>query len=282
MKYLLLACCLICLFLHTKAQKHINIMTFNIRLDVVSDSLNSWQYRKEKAASQVLFHETDILAVQEALYNQMLDLQQSLKEYNHTGRGREDGKTKGEYSAIFYKTKRFELLKEATFWLSKTPDIPGSKSWDAAITRIVSWAKFRDRITKKIFFVFNTHFDHIGKIARSESAKMLLKAVDSLAGRTIAIVTGDFNSSPSDEPIQVITDKRNPLHLTDTKEVSLSAHYGPTGTFNGFGPKERNDDPIDYIYFNRGLKVLQHGTLSQSWQGRFSSDHFPVWVKVLL
>lgn len=282
MKNLLLACCLICLFLHTKAQEPINIMTFNIRLDVVSDSLNSWQYRKEKVASQVLFHETDILAVQEALHNQILDLQQSLKEYKYTGVGRENGKTRGEYSAIFYKTKRFELLKEATFWLSETPEISGSKSWDAAITRIVSWAKFRDRMTKKTFFVFNTHFDHIGKIARNESAKLLLKAVDSLAGRSIAILTGDLNAHPKDEPIKIITDKNNPIHLTDTKEVSLTPHYGPTGTFNGFGTKERNDDPIDYIYFNRGVKVLQHGTLSQSWQGRFSSDHFPVWVKVLL
>ena len=280
MKNLMLVCSLIGMFFNTMAQEPIKIMTFNIRLDVVSDSLNAWQYRKEKVASQVLFHETDILAVQEALHNQVLDLQQSLKGYNYTGVGREDGKTKGEYSAIFYKTKRFELLKEATFWLSETPDIPGSKSWDAAITRIVSWTKFRDRKTKKIFFVFNTHFDHIGKIARKESAKMLLKAVDSLAGRSIAIVTGDFNSPPSDEPIQVITDKINPLHLTDTREVSLKSHYGPTGTFNGFGKKEKNDEPIDYIFFNRGVKVLQHATLSQSWQGRFSSDHFPVWVKV--
>ncbi len=281
MKNLLLVFSLIFMFFNAKAQEPIKILTFNIRLDVVSDSMNSWQYRKGKVASQVLFHETDILAVQEALHNQMLDLQQSLKEYKYTGVGREDGKIKGEYSAIFYKAKRFELLKEATFWLSETPRIPGSKSWDAAITRIVSWAKFRDRMTKKIFFVFNTHFDHIGKVARKESAKMLLKAIDSLAGRSIAIVTGDLNSHPTDEPIQLITDKSNPLHLTDTKIVSLSAHYGPTGTFNAFGTKEINDEPIDYIFFNRGVKVLQHATLSQSWQGRFSSDHFPVWARVL-
>ena len=270
------------MFQAAAAQKPLNIMTFNIRLDLASDSLNAWPYRKDILASQVLFHEADIVGVQEALHRQMMDLQQSLKDYSYTGVGREDGNTKGEYSAIFYNTKRLQLLKSATFWLSETPTIPGSKSWDAAITRIVSWAKFRDKATGKIFFHFNTHFDHIGKIARRESAKMILKAVDSIAGKTIAIVTGDFNAIPSDEPIQVITDKNDPLHLTDSKEVSLTAHYGPTGTFNGFGPKEIHNNPIDYIFFNHGVKVLKHATFSQSWQGRFSSDHFPVWARVEL
>ena len=264
------------------AQNELNIMTFNIRLDIASDSMNAWQYRKDKAASQILFHQADIIGVQEALNNQMQDLQQALNGYSYTGGGRDDGKEKGEYSAIFYNNKRLELLASATFWLSQTPKIPGSKSWDAAITRIVTWAKFKDKLTGKIFFHFNTHFDHMGKIARKESAKMILKAVDSLAGKTTAIITGDFNSFPSDEPIQVITDKNNPLKLIDTKHVSSTPHYGPTGTFTAFGPKETSDEPIDYIFYNHGVKVLKHATLSESWQGRFSSDHFPVFATVKL
>lgn len=264
------------------AQTTLNVMTFNIRLDIASDSLNSWQYRKDKAVSQVLFHDVDILGVQEALYNQMMDLQRSLKGYQYTGGGRDDGKTKGEYSAIFYNAGRLELLQSSTFWLSETPTVPGSKSWDAAITRIVTWAKFKDRQTGKIFCHFNTHFDHMGKIARRESAGMILKAVDSIAGKLTAIITGDFNAHPSDEPVQVIVNPDNPLHLTDTKERSLTGHYGPTGTFNAFGPKEVNDEPIDYIFFNHDVKVLKHATLSQSWQGRFSSDHFPVWARLEL
>lgn len=276
-------CYLSILFFQTSfAQKELNIMTFNIRLDLASDSLNSWQYRKDKAASQILFHEADIIGVQEALNNQMQDLQHALTGYSYTGGGREDGKLKGEYSAIFYNTKRLELLKASTFWLSETPTVPGSKSWDAAITRIVSWAKFKDKLTGKIFFHFNTHFDHMGKIARKESAYMILKAVDSLAGKTIAIVTGDFNSFPSDEPIQVITDKRNRLKLIDTKDVSITPHYGPTGSFNAFTPKETSNETIDYIFFNHGITVLKHATLSESWQGKFSSDHFPVWARLYL
>lgn len=265
-----------------QAQNELNIMTFNIRLNLESDSLNAWPYRKDKVSAQILFHEADIIGVQEALHLQMTDLAKALSDYAFTGGGREDGKTKGEYSAIFYNKKRLELLKSETFWLSETPQVPGSKSWDAAITRIVTWAKFRDKKTGKIFYHFNTHFDHMGKIARKESAKMILKAVDSLAGKTTAIVTGDFNAMPADEPIQVILNNSDPLKLTDTKSNSITPHYGPTGTFNAFGPKETSNEPIDYIFYNRNVKVLKHATLSQSWEGRFSSDHFPVWASILL
>jgi endonuclease/exonuclease/phosphatase family metal-dependent hydrolase len=160
--------------------------------------------------------------------------------------------------------------------------VPGSKSWDAAITRIVTWAKFKDRKTKKIFYHFNTHFDHIGKVARRESAKILLQMVNTIAGKTTSIISGDFNAAPTDEPIQVVIDKNNPLYLTDTKNISHTPHYGPTGTFNGFQSKEINDNPIDYIFLRNGGEVLQHATLSQSWGGHFSSDHFPVIARIKL
>ena len=188
----------------------LNVMTFNIRYNTMSDSVNAWPYRKDKVASQVLFHEAHILGVQEALHDQMLDLQERLSQYKYAGVGRDDGKEKGEYSAIFYDTARLQALQTKTFWLSETPEVPGSKSWDAAITRIVTWIKFRDKKTKKIFFAFNTHFDHIGKIARRESAKLLLQKIKEIAGNTPAVITGDFNAEPADEPVQVIKDLSNP------------------------------------------------------------------------
>lgn len=262
------------------AQTELNLMTFNIRLNVASDSLNAWPYRKDLAASQVLFHETHILGVQEALHGQMTDLQERLPGFRYIGVGRDDGKEKGEYSAIFYDTIRLQVLKSGTFWLSQTPEVPGSKSWDAAITRIVSWAKFKDRKTKKTFFVFNTHFDHIGKQARAESAKLILEKVKALSENLPVIVMGDFNSKPNDLPIQTLTGSGNPDRLYDTKLISETPHYGPAGTFTGFGAKETDDQPIDFIFIKKGIKVLKHATLSQTWKGRFSSDHFPVWVKV--
>jgi endonuclease/exonuclease/phosphatase family metal-dependent hydrolase len=260
----------------------LNVMTFNIRYNTAADSANAWPFRKDKAASQILFHEVHLLGVQEALYEQIQDLQQRLVQFKYVGVGRDDGKQKGEFSAIFYDTTRLQLIASETFWLSEQPTVPGSKSWDAAITRIVTWARFRDRKTKKVFFAFNTHFDHIGKTARRESAKILLQKVREIAGSSPAIVTGDFNAQPTDEPIQVLTDTGNPQKLIDSKRVSLAPHYGPAGTFNGFKQKEINNEPIDYIFIKNGVKVLKHATLSQTWQGLFSSDHFPVFAAVML
>lgn len=262
------------------SEAQLNVMTFNIRLNVASDSLNAWPYRKDKVASQILFHEVQLLGVQEALHEQMMDLKERLPRHKYAGVGRDDGKTKGEYSAIFYDTARLQLLQSATFWLSETPGVPGSKSWDAAITRIVTWCKFRDRKTKKQFFAFNTHFDHIGKVARRESAKLLKQKVQEIAGNNPVIIMGDFNARPADEPIRVLLDNNDPHRFLDSKELSAAPHYGPTGTFNAFRSRETDDEPIDYIFLKGKWKVLQHASISQTWGGRFASDHFAVFAKM--
>lgn len=269
-------------FCRMATAQELTVMTFNIRLNISSDSLNAWPFRKDQVASQILFHEVHLLGVQEALHVQMIDLKERLPRHKFVGVGRDDGKTKGEYSAIFYDTTRLTVLQSETFWLSQTPAIAGSKGWDAAITRIVTWAKFMDKRSKKIFYAFNTHFDHIGKLARKESALLILQKVKAIAVNTPVLITGDFNATPSDEPIQVLMDSTNPLRLEDTKEKSATPHYGPTGTFNGFQSKERDDEPIDYIFFRNKWKVLKHATISQTWNGRFASDHFAVLATVVL
>ena len=260
----------------------IGVMTFNIRLNVASDSANAWPNRKAFAASQILFHDAQLVGVQEALFDQMLDLQAALPGYKYVGVGRDDGKEKGEFSAIFYDSARFKALKQGTFWLSLTPTVPGSKSWDAAITRIVSWAYFQDLKTKKKFWMFNTHFDHIGKIARANSARLLMEEVQRMAGKEQVIVTGDFNATVNDEPIQIIEQAAPPLKLINTLYVTKTPHYGPSGTFNGFKSAELSDFAIDHIYLKNGGTVLKHATLSQTWKGRFSSDHFPVYALIKL
>jgi endonuclease/exonuclease/phosphatase family metal-dependent hydrolase len=267
------------LFAVSVIAQDLQVMTFNIRYNNAGDSLNAWPYRKDKVVSQLLFHDVQLLGVQEALHNQMMDLRELLPKFKSVGVGR-DGGEKGEYSAIFYDSTRLQALASQTFWLSLTPDVVASKSWDAALTRIVTWVKFKDRKTGKTFFHFNTHFDHVGKVARRESAKLLLEKVATIAGKIPAIVTGDFNAFPTDEPIQVIVDKSNSLHLIDAKEISATAHYGPVGTFNGFGPKEREERPIDYIFLKGAWKVKKHAAISQTWGGRFASDHFAVLATV--
>lgn len=262
--------------------QELRVMTFNIRLNTSADSLNAWPHRTAHVVSQIRFHEVELLGVQEAKPDQMADLRRLLPGYKSLGGGRDDGKDKGEYSAIFYDTARLTSIASGMFWLSQTPQVPGSLGWDAQITRIVTWSRFRDKKTRRIFYAFNTHFDHIGKVARRESASLLLKKIDSIAGKDPVVVTGDFNARPSDEPIQVILDQANPLKLTDTKGLSATGHYGPTGTFNGFQSKETDELPIDYIFIRGRWKVNSHATISQTWQGRFASDHFAVFATLLL
>jgi endonuclease/exonuclease/phosphatase family metal-dependent hydrolase len=274
---------LCCLMMGTvAAQAPLKVMTFNIRYNNPDDSLNAWPHRKDKVASEVLFYGANTVGVQEALYDQMQDLQQRLPAYKNIGVGRDDGKTKGEYSAIFYDTTRLQLLNSQTFWLSETPTVAGKIGWDGACTRIVTWGKFKDKKTNKVFFHFNTHFDHMGKIARRESAKFLLQQVHTIAGNTPAIITGDFNAVPSDEPIQIIMNANDPLHLTDSKAISQTPHFGPVGTFNGWHIAEMENQPIDYIFLKGKFNILKHASISETWEGRYASDHFAVYTEIVI
>ncbi|WP_162817903.1 endonuclease/exonuclease/phosphatase family protein [Niabella yanshanensis] len=268
---------LFCLFLSALSTQgqDLHVMSFNIRYHNAGDSLNAWPFRKEKVVSQILYHEVHILGVQEALHDQMEDLRKELPTYKGIGTGR-DGGQKAEYSALFYDTTRLELISSNTIWLSSTPYVVASKGWDAALTRVLTWGQFRDRANKRVFYAFNTHFDHVGQLARRESAHLVLKTIQEIAAGQPAILTGDFNAHPHDEPIQILTRKSHPQHLINSQDISATPHYGPMGTFNGFTNKELADTPIDFIFLKGRWKVSRHATLSPTWQGRFASDHFAV------
>lgn len=282
MKFRAIIICILFPLLQASAQEPLRAMSFNIRLNTASDSLNAWTYRKDLVASQVLFHQVHILGVQEALHEQMMDLRQRLPGFLFAGVGRKDGITAGEYSAIFYDTTRFRLIQTNTFWLSETPAIPGSKGWDAAIERIATWVKLSDKKTGIIIFVFNTHFDHVGKEARKQSAELLLRTTEQLAGKQPVILMGDFNATPEDVPIRTLTDSTRKYFLRDAKRLSRLPHYGPSGTFNAFGPREVSDQPIDYIFLSPHFEVLRHASISQTWKGKFASDHFAVFGEMVL
>lgn len=255
-------------------------MTFNIRLATPTDGINQWENRKDRVAETILWYDTHILGVQEALHNQMLDLQARLPEYAWVGVGRDDGKAAGEYSAIFYKKAVVEVLETQTFWLSETPQVP-SFGWDAKIRRVVTWAKFQEKVSGKVFYVFNTHFDHQGVVARRESAKLLKKKVTEIAGNVPAVVMGDFNAAPAQEPIQIMVGDIAP-NLKEARLASKSKPFGPTGTFNGFQARETSDEPIDHIFITPSWRVHKFGTLSPTWKGLFASDHFAViaWLEL--
>ncbi len=257
-------------------------MTFNIRYDEPQDKENAWPNRKELVASMIRFHHADLVGVQEALASQLRDLEKLLPEYSWVGVGRTDGKAAGEFSAILYRRSRFKQLESSTFWLSETPEV-SSKGWDAALPRIVTWIKLRDLQTGKIFYHFNTHFDHRGVRARYESARLLLDRTAQISKDLPAVVTGDFNFTESSDGYKLLTAKNSEKNsiLRDARYVSEHDHHGPTSTFNEFKALIP-DRKIDYVFVKGNIRVLQHGVLSDTWDGRFASDHFPVLAEIVL
>jgi dephospho-CoA kinase len=272
-KLLLLFCLTFALLPDASAQK-INAMTFNIRMDTKSDGINQWSNRSKHCAELIQYHEADFIGMQEAFIHQIKDLATNLPGYAWFGKGRDDGKESGEFSPLFYNTKKFTLIREKTFWLSDSCEKVGF-GWDAACRRVVTWGEFQAKSTGKRFFVFNTHFDHVGKIARRESAKLVLRKIAEIAGKHPVLMTGDFNATPADEPIQILVDPRNPDRLIDAEKISKKGHYGPYSTFNAF-KQEQEGKHIDYIFVKNGPRCLQHSTHTETWENRYPSDHFPV------
>jgi len=255
--------------------QNLKLITYNIRLDLASDGENAWSNRKDYFCSQLAFYEPDIFGIQEALPNQVIAIASALPKYNHVGIGR-DGIGKGESSNIFYKKDRFELLQESTFWLPETPEVM-SKGWDAALNRVCTYALLKDKKTKQIFWVFNTHFDHIGELARTNSIQLILSKIKTLNTKNYPVFfMGDFNSEPSEE--RIVNLKKEML---DTYDVSVEKPFGPTGTFNAFKHNEAVTKRIDYIFItkNNNLKVLKYAVLSDSKDLKYPSDHLPVYTE---
>jgi endonuclease/exonuclease/phosphatase family metal-dependent hydrolase len=251
----------------------INIISYNIRLNVASDGVNAWPNRKDNVIALVKFHDADILCVQEALPEQFDALLENSK-FDVVGVGRDDGKRKGEFSAVYFDKERFAKKDGGTFWLSETPDVP-SKGWDAALNRVCSWVKLYDKLNKKEFIVFNTHYDHVGVKARIESAKLLKQKIQQIAPDLPVVFTGDLNVTPETEAIATIKS-----FLIDAKDVSVEPPYGPTGTFNAFDFNSDLKNRIDYIFVNKGFKVQKFAVLTDSKDKRYYSDHLPVFCRL--
>ncbi|WP_316831497.1 endonuclease/exonuclease/phosphatase family protein [Pedobacter aquatilis] len=259
-----------------KAQE-ITIGTFNIRYDNPADSGNLWVNRAPIVANLVRFHGFDILGVQEGLKNQLDDINGALPEYARYGKGRDDGKDAGEHSAIFYRKDRFKLLKSGDFWLSETPDVPG-KGWDVTCcNRICSWVYLEDLKTKKQFFAFNVHYDHQGMIARRESSKLILKKINEIAGTKPVLLTGDFNGGRDSEWYKSIANS-NVLADVNTK---VKFPYANNGSSNGFRTP-RGQGVIDHIFMSSQFTASKWGILTDTYFGKFPSDHFPVLAEVSL
>lgn len=273
MKYLFLLCFAFSSFCF--AQDY-SVMSYNIKLDYPKEGENSWTNRKSFLVNQLKFYEPDVLGVQEAMPNQMKDMDSLMTSYSFVGVGRDDGKDEGEYSAIFYKADKFNVIKSNTFWLSETPD-KVSMGWDAVCNRVCTFALLEDKISGKKFWVFNTHFDHVGKEARKNSATLIIEKIKKLNRENYPVIlTGDFNMEPEHESIKQIKST-----LQDAKKIAKLT-FGPEGTFNGFHFDKPVIRRIDYAFVSDNVKVNKYAVLSDNWNLHYPSDHLPILILMRL
>ena len=287
---------------HQKQTSSYVFATYNVRNANRGDSIagNGWGQRYPYIALQAQFNGFDIFGTHEAKHYQLIDLKNAMPGYEFIGVGRDDGKLKGEFSAIFYRTDKFDVLEHGDFWLSTETDHP-NKGWDAALPRICTWGKFRDKQTGFTFLFYNLHMDHVGVQARSESAKLILKKMKEFPTELPAILTGDFNVDQNNESYKLLD---NSGIMRDAYQIA-ELRYAPNGTFSGFHPDRKTDSRIDHLFLTKEFIVKKYGILTDTYRSeatekeeaekngnfpkevtmkkhvaRTPSDHFPVMIQV--
>lgn len=275
--FLLLAVCMLAGCSEGEKKVKVRWATFNIRLDTPVDSLNRWGYRMERAAQFIKDAQLDVVGTQEVLHSQFEDLKRMLPEFEGVGVARDDGKTKGEYSSVFYRKDVFDALDSGTFWLSEYPDSVGLKGWDAACVRIATWAKLQHKETGKIVMAVNTHFDHVGVEARKQSALLIIRKIKEIVGDRAAVLTGDFNVTDQSDAYQTIT--TNEFVLKDAHKIAEMVS-GVNYTFHNFTrqPLEKRSK-IDFIFVTPHIRVLS-SDIPQEVEGALLSDHNPQWIEM--
>ncbi|SFU60181.1 Metal-dependent hydrolase, endonuclease/exonuclease/phosphatase family [Pustulibacterium marinum] len=271
-----IALCLLAFMCTFSFAQELKMMSYNIRYGNENDGENAWSKRKTALVDLINYYSPDVFGTQEGLKYQ-LDYITENTDYAFVGVGRDNGKTEGEYSAIFYNTQKVTLEKSATFWLSPTPEKP-SKGWDAALNRICTYALFTNKKSNQKFYVFNAHFDHVGVKAREEAAKLILQKVKEINTENYAaFVTGDFNLTPESTPIQIFSKS-----LHDSHEYSKTKPYGPVGTFTGYDFSIIPENRIDYIFTTKNVTVNSYRVISDFSEFKYPSDHLPVFISAML
>lgn len=283
--------------------QNLYVGTYNIRNNNDGDVKrgDGWSVRQKAVCDQLNFESPDIFGTQEVLVDQLHDMQRRMPEYATLGVGRDDGKEAGEYSAIFYKKARLKLLDDGHFWLNETPDRP-KLGWDAACIRICTWGLFEDRESGEQFYFFTLHMDHVGIVARRESAKLIVERIRETAKGRPVIVTGDFNVDQHNDIFAIFTQSGL---LADSYELAQQ-RFIENGTFNDFDPTMKTDSRIDHIFVSPSVTVSHYGVLTNMYwrpiahqedvKGNAApseinlrkyaihtpSDHYPVFAKLKL
>lgn len=282
---LILLACLLCMAV---GAQELTVGSYNIRYKNRDDSIsgNGWARRCPVICNQILWERPDVFGAQEVLHAQLLDMERGLRRYRWIGVGRDDGKTKGEYAAIFYNPERVGLVDEGHFWLNETPDRP-ALGWDAACIRICTWGHFRDRQTGKEFYYLNLHMDHVGVKARSEAARLVMRRITEMTdgGRKLAVLTGDFNVGQSNELYSLFIESGVLKDCYTAAEV----RFAENGTYNGFDYHSYTAERIDHIFVTPTTTVDAYAVLTDGrWQkdvnGRMArrclSDHYPIFARI--
>jgi len=291
----------LCFALGIQAQS-LFVGTYNVRYFNQEDTEdgNGWGNRCPVICSMINFENPDIFGTQEAKSNQIYDLKKGLDGYDYIGIGRDDGKEEGEYSAIFYKKDKLQLLRSGNFWLNENTTEP-TLGWDAACVRICTWGKFKDKKTKLKFYYFNLHMDHVGVVARRESAKLVIRKIKELAENKAAVIlTGDFNVDQNDETFRIFSQSG----ILKDSYSAAKFRFAENGTFNSFDTDLKSNSRIDHVFVSPMFEVQRYGILTngywtpngnaQSLSGkdapkeiefkaythRAPSDHYPVLVKI--
>lgn len=253
----------------------IRAMSFNILSD--DNKEHPWIERKGRVASMIRFHQADLIGLQEPSLSQIDDLAKILPEYEIVP-GIASGKEGQFYDPILFRKSRFVLISTGTFYLSETPEA-ASLGWDAKLVRSATWVQLNDKKSGKPFYFFNTHLDYYGRLARDESARLLKKKIQEIAGEAPVVLTGDFNLFPQiggAETYQILTERSSPGRLVDAQTSTLFPHHGPTGTWSGFKEAGQPGIKPDYIFVTPQIEVYLHGILGDTFDGQFPSDHLPV------
>ena len=244
----------------------IRIATYNIRGDKPEDGPSQWVFRKDSLCKIMFENDFDIVCFQEAVKEQLEDVL-NLTPYSFVG-------IRGLFNPILYKSDKYELLHTETFWLSETMEV-NSKGWDGKYDRYCTWAKFRERLSGRIFFVFNTHLDHRGVIARSAAATLILQQIKRFVKDEPVFLCGDMNSKDDTDAYQTFTSE-----FLDSRRLTALI-YGPEGTAHNFGKVK--PVKIDYIFVNNKIQVVDYYTIDEEYgNGFYPSDHYPVFINAIL
>jgi len=257
----------------------VRVMSLNIRYGTARDGNNAWPRRREAVFGVVRSFEPDLLGTQETLAFQRDELLAAFPTFAAVAAGRDDGREAGEMAAVFYDRDHFEPLDSGHLWLSETPEVPGSRGWDAALPRIATWVKLRDRTVPQDapVLVLNAHFDHVGERARLESARLIRRSLATLGAGCRLVVTGDFNAAEASPPYAALfADDAAAPKLLDTLRAAVPRSTGPEATFNGFDPTNTAGGRIDWIGCSPDWRVIAASIDRTVVAGRTPSDHWPV------